>query len=166
MSEGVEWALHSILNLAWAGPEHAVSAARLAAYYDLPPAYLNKQLQALVRAGLVSSGSGPRGGFRLARRLEDITLMDVVAAVEGPEEAFRCAGIRLRAPRGRPHEDGPVPEPAEDCQIHQAMREAELVWRRELAGRTLADVRDRVERVSPGVPRRARRWFAAARTTS
>ncbi|HZG03035.1 MAG TPA: Rrf2 family transcriptional regulator [Streptomyces sp.] len=165
MSEGVEWALHSILNLAWAGPERAVSAARLAAYYDLPPAYLNKQLQALARAGLVTSSPGPRGGFRLARKLEDITLMDVVTAIEGPEEAFRCTQIRLRAPRGRSHEDDPAHELAGTCQISQAMREAELVWRRELAGRTIADIKERVERVSPGVPVRARRWFAAARTS-
>ena len=51
---------------------------------DLPPAYLNKQLQALVRAGILSSTPGPRGGFRLARRLEDISVLDVVVAGELP----------------------------------------------------------------------------------
>ena len=45
MSQGVEWALHCCLNLAWTGTP--VPASRLAALYDLPPAYLNKQLQAL-----------------------------------------------------------------------------------------------------------------------
>ncbi|WP_181791731.1 RrF2 family transcriptional regulator, partial [Streptomyces phytophilus] len=90
MTEGVEWALHSCLNLAWAGPDRPVTAARLAAYHELPAPYLNKQLQALVRAGIVASTSGPRGGFRLVRPLARITLMDVVAAIEGPGEAFRC----------------------------------------------------------------------------
>ncbi|NED55319.1 Rrf2 family transcriptional regulator, partial [Micromonospora aurantiaca] len=51
MNEGVEWAIHSCLNLTWLEPGEAVTAARLAAYYELPAAYLNKQLQALARAG-------------------------------------------------------------------------------------------------------------------
>ncbi len=96
MTSGAEWALHCCLNLAWIGPEHAVPAARLAAFYDLPTAYLNKQMQAVVRHGLVHSGSGRRGGFRLARPPERITLMDVCTAVEGPEPAFRCTEIRGR----------------------------------------------------------------------
>ncbi|WP_280206483.1 Rrf2 family transcriptional regulator, partial [Nocardia cyriacigeorgica] len=37
---------------------------------------------------------GARGGFELARRPERITLMDVVSAIEGPDEAFRCTEIR------------------------------------------------------------------------
>src|SRR4051812_21587601 len=84
MSEGVEWALHSCLNLAWVEPGEAMTAARLAAFYELPTAYLNKQLQALARAGIVTSTPGPRGGFRLARPPERITLLDVVTAIEGP----------------------------------------------------------------------------------
>lgn len=108
MSEGVEWALHSCVNLAWSGPDRAVSAARLAAWHDLPAAYLNKQLQALARAGIVSSTPGPRGGFRLARPLDAISLMDVVAAVEGPDEAFRCAEIRQQGPGSR-RTGGPRP---------------------------------------------------------
>ncbi|MEU7532473.1 Rrf2 family transcriptional regulator, partial [Saccharothrix sp. NPDC042600] len=97
MGEGVEWAVHCCLNLAWIG-ERAIPATRLAAYYELPAAYLNKQLQALARAGLLTSTPGPRGGFRLARAPERITLMDVVSAVEGPDQAFRCTEIRHRGP--------------------------------------------------------------------
>ncbi|MEE1751347.1 RrF2 family transcriptional regulator [Streptomyces sp. SP18CS02] len=153
MSEGVEWALHSCLNLAWIGPERAVKAARLAAYHELPAAYLNKQLQALVRAGIVTSVSGPRGGFRLARPLARITLMDVVAAIEGPEEAFRCAEIRQQGP-------GAAPPGGPRCAIAGAMGRAELAWRRELAAHTLESVRQRAEEQAPDAPERVRRWFA------
>ena len=66
MNEGVEWAMHSCVNLSWL-PGEAVTAKRLAAFYDLPTAYLNKQLQALTRAGILTSVSGPKGGFQLAR---------------------------------------------------------------------------------------------------
>ena len=64
-SQGVEWALHACLNLSWL--DAPAPTGTLAAFYDLPPAYLNKQLQALVRAGILTSTPGPRGGFQLAR---------------------------------------------------------------------------------------------------
>lgn len=157
MNEGVEWALHSCLNLAWLGPERAVPAVKLAAYFNLPPAYLNKQLQALARGGIVSSISGPRGGFRLARQPDKITLMDVVVAIEGPEPAFRCAEIRQQGPEA----DAPD-NYLEPCVIASAMRRAELSWRQELSAQTLADVKDTVERDAPLVQERTRRWFANA----
>ncbi|MEV6330276.1 Rrf2 family transcriptional regulator [Streptomyces sp. NPDC051909] len=154
MNEGVEWAMHSCLNLAWIGEERAVTAARLAAYHELPAPYLNKQLQALVRAGILTSVSGPRGGFRLARALDRITLMDVVVAIEGPDEAFRCTEIRGQGPGAG------TGRPTAECAIADAMGRAELAWRRELAAQNLADVRARAERQAPGAPDRIRRWFA------
>jgi Rrf2 family protein len=159
MSRGVEWALHCCLNLVWLGPEVAVTAAHLAAFYDLPAAYLNKQVQALVRAGIASSVPGPHGGFRLTRPPEQISLLDVVTAIEGPEPAFRCMEIRQRGPFGGESESFTA-----RCLIDQAMRQAELAWRRELANQTLADLRAAVERDAPGVPERTRRWFANPRT--
>ena len=158
MNEGVEWALHSCLNLAWALPEQAVTAAKLAAFYDLPPAYLNKQMLALVRAGIVASTSGPRGGFRLARAPERITLLDVVVAIEGSEEAFRCMGILAQGPGGDPAVDYP-----EICVISHGMRKAELAWRQALAGQTLAEIKATVEQRYPGTPERTRDRFATAR---
>ncbi|WP_405759244.1 RrF2 family transcriptional regulator [Streptomyces sp. NBC_00073] len=137
MSEGVEWALDSCVNLAWAGPGRAVPAARLAAWHDLPAAYLNKQLQAL------------------ARPLAEITLMDVVAAVEGPEEAFRCAEIRQQGSGGAPAaDDGPA------CAIAHAMSRAELAWRRALAAEDLDGIRRRAEQQAPQAPARLRAWLA------
>ncbi|WP_129841652.1 Rrf2 family transcriptional regulator [Streptomyces sp. RFCAC02] len=158
MSEGVEWALHSCLNLTWVEPGEARTAARLAAFYDLPAAYLNKQLQALARAGIVTSTPGPRGGFRLARPPERITVLDVVTAIEGPGDAFRCSGLLRNGPEGRDDVDY-----ARSCHVSQTMRRAELAWRRELAGQTLADLRDDVERSHPGTPARTREWFARQR---
>ncbi|MGK5531464.1 RrF2 family transcriptional regulator [Streptomyces sp. URMC 129] len=158
MSEGVEWALHSCLNLTWVESGEAMTAARLAAFYDLPPAYLNKQLQALARAGIVTSTPGPRGGFRLARAPRDITLLDVVTAIEGTSEAFRCDEVLRRGPGGREDVDY-----RKTCAISQSMRRAELAWRRELAGQTLADIKEVVERRHPDTPASTRRWFAERR---
>ncbi|MER6596114.1 Rrf2 family transcriptional regulator [Micromonospora purpureochromogenes] len=156
MAEGVEWALHSCLNMTWLEPGRAVSAARLAAFYGLPTAYLNKQLQALVRAGILRSVSGPRGGFRLARAPEEITLLDVVTAIEGVEEAFRCAQILRQGPGGRADVDY-----RQACLISQAMRRADLAWRRELAGQTLAQLREAVGDRYPDTPRNTRERLVA-----
>ncbi len=100
MSTGVEWALQCCLNLSLLGSGEAATAARLAAFHDLPAAYLSKQLQALVRAGIVASEPGAHGGFQLARQPREITLLDVVTAIEGPSPAFRCAEIRGQGPAG------------------------------------------------------------------
>lgn len=153
MGQGVEWAVHVLLTFSWLDDDEPVSAALLAASYGLPAPYLNKQLQALVRAGLLESLPGARGGFRLARRPEKITLMDVVAAIEGPEEAFRCTEIRRRGMG----EGLPRSAFAEPCAVSTSMRRAELAWRRELAAQTVADVRAEADRHAPGACATARR---------
>jgi Rrf2 family protein len=158
MSEGVEWALHSCLNLSWLPAGQAVPAAKLAEFYGLPAAYLNKQLQALARAGIVSSTPGPRGGFQLARSPEHITLLDVVVAIEGPDEAFRCEQLLARGPGADPKVDY-----RQACLISQAMRRADLTWRRELASQTLAAIRSEVERQYPASARNTVNRFAALR---
>jgi Rrf2 family protein len=136
MTEGVEWGLHCCLTLAWLGDEEPVSTAKLAIWFDLPTAYLNKRLQALARAGILRSLPGARGGFRLARPPEEITLMDVVTAIEGKDEMFRCTEIRQQ---GAGAEEGDR-EFTLPCGVAAAMRRADLAWRRELAGQTVADL--------------------------
>jgi Rrf2 family protein len=158
MSEGVEWALHSCLNLTWLETGRAVPVAKLAAFYELPAAYLNKQLQALARAGILSSTSGPKGGFQLARSPAAITLLDVVVAIEGPDEAFRCDEILRQGPGGSATVDY-----RQTCLISQGMRRADLAWRRELAAETLADLKSSVERQFPGTAQNTRNRFDALR---
>ncbi|GAA0951071.1 Rrf2 family transcriptional regulator [Nonomuraea longicatena] len=152
MGEGVEWGLHCCLALAWLEDEAPVPTGRLAGLFELPPVYLKKQLQALVRAGILQSVPGVRGGFRLARAPAEITLMDVVAAVEGPSEAFRCAEIRQKGAGA----EASAREFARPCGVATAMRRAELAWRRELAGQTLADL---LAEAPPGAPGRIRRHY-------
>ena len=52
----------------------------------LPEQFLLKVLRALVRAGMLLSAKGPRGGYRLARPATTITLLSVIEAVDGPME--------------------------------------------------------------------------------
>lgn len=158
MSEGVEWAAHCCLTLAWleAETEAAIPTATLAAAFDLPPHYLNKFLQTLSRAGVLTSTAGPRGGFRLARRPEQITLLDVVEAIQGKSAAFRCANIRSRGA-------GASAKPSEfarPCGVAIAMGKADQAWRASLASQTIAGL------MGPGSAAGAARmrcWYARRR---
>ena len=156
MSQGVEWALHTCLNLSWL--DTPVPTSVLAAFYELPPAYLNKQLQALARAGILSSTSGPTGGFRLAREPERVSLMDIVAAIEGPDELFRCDQILRQGPGKHAGVDY-----RDSCAFSQAMHRADLAWRSELAATTVADIRANVERQHPQAPANTRERIAELR---
>lgn len=137
----------------------AVNSARLAELYQLPAAYLNKQLQALVRAGILYSVSGPRGGFQLARGAEKITVLDVVLAIEGPEPAFRCESILANAPGADPGEDY-----LRSCLVSQTMRQAELAWRQTLSRQTIAGIAASVERKFPGSRKDVLRRLMPARS--
>jgi Rrf2 family protein len=136
MSDGVEWSIHCCTVLAVLPPGEALPAARLAEFHEVPPAYLAKHLQALSSAGIVGSISGPRGGYALARPAAEVTLLDIVLAVDGEETAFRCSEIRQRGPAAQP-------DPAayrRPCGIARAMWRAEDAWRRELTATTVADL--------------------------
>jgi Rrf2 family protein len=135
MSDGVEWALHCCTVLATLPEDQALPAARLAEFHEVPPAYLAKHLQALTAAGLTRSVPGPRGGYRLARPAAEVSLLDVVLAIDGEERAFRCAEIRQRGPAV-----GPASAYRRPCGIARAMWRAEDAWRRELAGTSIGDL--------------------------
>jgi Rrf2 family protein len=135
LSEGVEWGLHCAVLLAVMPPGAALSTARLAEYHGVPEAYLAKHLQTMSRAGILTAGKGPRGGYRLARPPADISVLDVVEVVDGEDPAFRCLEIRRR---------GPAAVPAREyrtmCGIHRVMVEADGVWRERLALTSIADL--------------------------
>ena len=92
-----------------------------------PSAYLAKHLQALARAGVLETVKGPRGGYRLARPAAEITVLDVVEAIDGDEPAFRCTEIRRRGPSAVPAREYRTP-----CGIHRAFTRADEAWRAEL----------------------------------
>src|SRR3954452_19316705 len=98
MSDGVEWGVHVCTLLAALPSDGALPAARLAEFHGVPPAYLAKHLQALARAGIITSTHGPKGGYRLAKPARQITLLEVVDAIEGAEPSFRCSEIRRPGP--------------------------------------------------------------------
>ncbi|MFE3109584.1 RrF2 family transcriptional regulator [Kitasatospora indigofera] len=155
LSGGVEWALHCCVVLTAAS--EPVPAARLAELHDVSPSYMAKQLQALSRAGLVRSTQGKTGGYVITRDAGEITLLDVVQAVDGASPAFVCTEIRQRGPFATPPEQCTKP-----CPVARAMGTADAAWRAALAGITIADLVASVEGDSgpealPGIGR----WLTA-----
>jgi Rrf2 family protein len=114
--------------------DRPVPAQRLAELHDVSASYLVKQLQALSRAGLVRSTQGQAGGYELTRSAEEVTVLDVVEAVDGPRSAFVCTEIRQRGPLATPREACTAP-----CAITRAMAAADEAWRAALHGVTIAD---------------------------
>jgi len=156
LGEGVEWSVHCCTVLALLPPEVTLSAARLAEYHDVGRPYLAKHLQALSRAGIVVSVPGAAGGYRLAKPATEVSVLDVVLAVEGAEPAFRCTEIRQRGPAGI-DDRAAYPKP---CGIARAMWAAEDAWRAELARHTLADLAAGVGRdASPEAMSKGLVWF-------
>lgn len=155
ISDGVEWSLHCCALLALLPEGTALPAARLAEFHGVPAAYLAKHLQALSRAGIVETVPGQRGGYRLGRPPAEVSLWDVVAAVEGAAPAFRCTEIRRRGPAALPERHY-----RSACAIARAMQRAEAAWRAELQATTLSDVlRGLADSVHPKAAEKAAAWF-------
>jgi Rrf2 family protein len=144
LAEPVEWALHCTTVLALLPADGAMPAARLAEFHGVPAAYLAKALQGLSRAGITESVPGRKGGYRLGRPPAQITLLDVIDAIEGGEPSFRCTEIRKRGPaRVAPGLYSPV------CAIAEAMYRADEAWRVELRRTTVADLLQKLATTVP-----------------
>ncbi len=155
MSQGVEWSVHCLVVLALLPEERALSAGRLAEFHGIRAPYLAKHLQALVRAGIIDSVPGPRGGFRLNRAPADISLLDVVEALEGPKPAFRCMEIRQQGPSaiGRKCYTRP-------CGIAAAFANADTAWRTPLRATTLQQlIEDMPRSVDPRQLKKGAAWL-------
>ena len=72
-------------------PEETMSAASLAKGVLLPPATVRKLLKVLVKSGLLSSSLGKQGGYRLARPAAEISLAEIVSALEGSIALTECS---------------------------------------------------------------------------
>jgi Rrf2 family protein len=165
LNEGVEWAAHCAAILAALPVGTALPAVRLAEYHGIPAPYLAKSLQALTRAGIVESTTGRNGGYRLGRNASEITLLDIVQAIEGKDALFRCTEIRRRGPSkvaARSY--------APTCGIAAAMWRAEQAWKEELQATTIAEISDlTMKQAPPAALEKGVTWISqvlAARNTA
>jgi Rrf2 family iron-sulfur cluster assembly transcriptional regulator len=80
----VHYAICGVFDLAYNGHGEAVQVRVVGERQAIPPRYLEQIFQRLRRADLVRGKRGPGGGYSLARAADEITLRDIVEAVEGP----------------------------------------------------------------------------------
>jgi Rrf2 family protein len=85
-----DYAIRCVLHLSQS-PDQVIMVNEIARSRRIPRSFLSKILQKLAKAGIVESLRGVKGGFRLTRRPEDISLLDVIEAIEGPVAMNHCA---------------------------------------------------------------------------
>ena len=125
-SHTAEYALRAVACLA-RNPGFPMTTRDVALAVRVPAGYLAKILQSLARAGIVTSQRGVNGGFVLARRPEELSLLDVVRVADGSRRITAC-------PLGLPEHDGHL------CPLHQRLDDAVALAERTLAEATVAEV--------------------------
>lgn len=153
IGNSVEYALHCLLWLAEPSPAPALVSSRdLADLQGLPAPFLAKIFPKLEKAGIVAAGEGIRGGYRLARPAEEISVLDVVDAIDDAKPLFDCQEVRERCSLFG--EKPPRWATAGTCGIHAVMLRAEKAMRDELARTTLASLATGVAQKAPAGFRR------------
>ncbi len=90
LTRGGEYAVRAMTYLARLPEGSVASLHDIGQAQDIPESFLAKILQNLVHAGLAVSQRGAHGGFTLARPASDITMRDVIEAVDGPISLNQC----------------------------------------------------------------------------
>ena len=91
LSKKADYALIAMKHLAVRGDRGSSSAREIAGLYDVPIELMAKVLQRLVRLGLLVSQQGTRGGYQLSRPPIQISVADVIQAIEGPVTVTACS---------------------------------------------------------------------------
>ncbi len=84
------YGLRALIDLAQYGEKEAVSIQSISARQQISDSYLEQLVRKLKKAGLVTSLRGAQGGYRLAKPAEEISVGDVLRALEGSIEAVSC----------------------------------------------------------------------------
>jgi Rrf2 family protein len=147
ISGSARYALHAALEMALAG-EEPVTVAQVANGFGIPQAALAKVFQQLVRAGLALGTRGVGGGYRLARRAAEISVLDVTTVFEPPHAPGRCL-LAERADGGCARHVG--------CGLRLLFDEADELLRCTFASVSLATLARRTARPLPASPAQVRR---------
>ena len=126
LSQTVEYALRAMVQLAYVAPDSCATEA-MAQTTQVPRAYLSKVLQSLRKAGLVRSQRGIGGGVGLAKEAKEISILDVVNAVEPLKRISVC-------PLGLPSHGTRL------CPLHGKLDRALAQVESSFAETTLADI--------------------------
>ncbi len=134
------------------------STAEVCRKADIPEAFARKALQEMAKAGIIRGVLGPGGGYLLIRELSQISLLDIVLAVDG-QHAFDECPMGLRCQAQIPHadysacENCTLPHPkcglSHICPLHDLWKETRRTMIGQLKSTTLYDIKNRLTKI-PG----------------
>lgn len=136
LSRTVSYALQATLQLAQSGSEQPVPCSHLAAAGKMPERFLLQILRSLVAHGVLQSTRGVDGGYVLQRPAEEVSLLEVIEAIEGPLVA------------SLPSAEG-LPEGAH-AKLERAVHEINALVRRQLQAITLSELLPETVAVAAG----------------
>ena len=93
LSKKTDYALIALKDLASSPPGTSSSAREIAARYDIPVEFMAKVLQKLAKDGLLASHQGTHGGYLLGRPATDMSVADVIQAIDGPLMVTACSDV-------------------------------------------------------------------------
>ncbi|WP_339290975.1 Rrf2 family transcriptional regulator [Paenibacillus sp. FSL E2-0201] len=122
-SQATDYALHAMLYLVTAASDKPVGVQLLAEKLGVSQTYLSKMMTKLVKAGLIQSAPGANGGYRLKRKSEEISFLDIIHAIEGTASLFECSL-----------------DHGSECLIQQVVIDAERQMEQYLENKKIADL--------------------------
>jgi Rrf2 family protein len=130
LNQATDYAFRIVLYLSRRKPDEIIEARQIAENENIPIRFLLKTIRLLTHVDIVKSYRGLKGGYKLAKHPKDITLRDVVEAVEGPVKINKCLidgkGCNKNATSW--------------CPIHKALRDVQITTNNELSKYNFADL--------------------------
>ncbi len=131
LSKGAEYAIRGLVYIAGKKGADVAYVEEIAMARGIPRAYLSKLLQSLAKKGLLKSYRGQEGGFVLARNAREITLLEIIEAVEGQIYFNECLVRNGLCDR------------EEICPVHDIWKECLNKFIETLGGYSVASVAER-----------------------
>jgi Rrf2 family protein len=150
-SRSAEYAIRAFVYLAQVPEGKYAMVKNIAEESEIPTHFLAKILQQLARKGFLRSSKGPTGGFALRRAPDDITLLEIVDAIDGLAEYERC-------PSGITECNDEAP-----CGMHESWKELRSRIIGYLEGTTISDVARSLQQKREALAKLARKRRTAKR---
>ncbi len=109
-----DYAVRTVLYLAGLNHGSRAPTSKIAHEQNIPPSFLAKIVSQLSVAGVVQTSRGARGGVTLARPSSDISLLEVIEAIDGPITLNECVPDHSVCPFG------------DECPVHKIWHEAQI----------------------------------------
>lgn len=100
LTRQADYAIRAVLYLAEHKPEERITTAEVGREQHIPLTFLTKIMAQLSAAGLVQATRGSHGGIALARPATEVSLLDIVEAIEGPVQLNACVAEPTGCPMG------------------------------------------------------------------